>query len=163
MKSLSNRVGIRAKILIAPAVVLLLTAIIGLFATMKLQRAADLAHAQSDRTSEVELVRDANSEQFESDRFQWLALSEDANNEPKAAAEARDEAMETLQESIGHVHDVARTTPSDVVRREALGQARLVQEIGVVRKDLLARAAKGENVNELTDKVEEITTETDEA
>ena len=76
MSSLISRLGIRGQLLIAPAVVLILTTILGVTSFRQLGAAAEMAKLRRPRRpTAVEVLRDSNSRQFEGDRFQHLALA----------------------------------------------------------------------------------------
>ena len=75
MSRLTSRIGIRGQLLVAPAIVLVLTAIIGITSYRQLDETADNAKGAAAETTAVEILRDSNSRQFEGDRFQNLALT----------------------------------------------------------------------------------------
>ena len=66
--------GIRAKVLVAPALILALTAVLGVASLNALGGAADRSAASERAAAAIETLRDSNSRQFESDRLQYLAL-----------------------------------------------------------------------------------------
>src|SRR5919205_148309 len=68
------RPGIRGQLLIAPAVLLVLMAVLGFASHRELSKAADLAAQSKQETETVEVLRDSNSRMFEGERFQYLAL-----------------------------------------------------------------------------------------
>src|SRR3954462_15302875 len=96
MSSLIARLGIRGQLLIAPAIVLVLTAILGVTSYRQLDADAVKADLAAKETTAVEVLRDSNSRQFEGDRFQHLALrAPDA----KEFAANREEAAGIMQEA----------------------------------------------------------------
>src|SRR3954447_3920126 len=88
--------GIRAKVLVAPALILVLTAALGLASLSALSGAADRSAASERAAAAIETLRDSNSRQFESDRLQYLALRATT---PKGAHDAAAESLLVLKES----------------------------------------------------------------
>src|SRR4051794_16852198 len=97
MPALSTRLGIRGQLLVAPAVVLVLTAVLGLTSIRQLAASADMAKRQAAETAAVQILRDSNSRQFEGDRFQHLAL---AAADQKEFDANRGEAADVMKESV---------------------------------------------------------------
>src|SRR3954452_2572703 len=96
MPALLTRLGIRGQLLIAPAAVLILTAILGVISVHQLGASAEMAKRQAAETAAVEVLRDSNSRQFEGDRFQHLALGSADQKEFDAN---RAEAADVMKES----------------------------------------------------------------
>src|SRR4051812_11444138 len=135
-----SRLGLRAQLLIAPALILVLMTILGLAARQGLRDAATAAADASAETKAVEVLRDSNTEMFEGHRFQALALTA---SERKEFEEMVDEDAAVMQESIDGFKAFAKVARTPELRREALVQADLVADIEVKRKQLFALATPG--------------------
>ena len=140
MTSPFSRLGIRGQLLVAPAVVLILMAVLGLAGYRGLSAAADTAKASAAETTAVEILRDSNSRQFEGHRFQALALQ--AEN-AKDFGEMRDEDADVMKESIDGFREFATVARTPQLRREALAQAELVAKIERERTKLFALVTPG--------------------
>ena len=117
MSSPLSRLGIRGQLLIAPAVVLILTAILGVISYRQLDTAAGMAKVAAAETTAVEILRDSNSRQFEGDRFQHLALASDTQKEfDDNRAEAAD-VMKESADGFDGVRQDARARPRCAARR----------------------------------------------
>src|SRR6266513_352521 len=91
------RPGIRGQLLIAPAVLLVLMAILGFASYRALAGAAHLAAQSKQELTTVEVMRDSNSRMFEGERFQYLALRATS---AKDFADQRGEAVHVNKESV---------------------------------------------------------------
>ena len=122
MSALISRIGIRAQLLVAPAVVLVLTAILGITSYRQLDASADMAKLSAAETTAVEILRDSNSRQFEGDRFQNLALRSPTQKE---FDDNRAEAADVMKESADGFTQFARgaRTPALRARRGEAGGA----------------------------------------
>src|SRR3954452_3333256 len=116
MSSPFSRLGLRAQLLVAPAAVLILTAVIGLTSYRQLDGAATNADHAAANTTAVEILRDSNSRQFEGDRFQNLALSSDNK---KDFEDNRAEAARVMKESADGFDGFAKTARTPQLRDEA--------------------------------------------
>ena len=126
--------GIRAKALVAPALILVLTAALGLASLSALSGAADRSAASERAAAAIETLRDSNSRQFESDRLQYLALRATT---PKDAHDAAAESLLVLKESAdGYRAFAARSTGA--ARAGALRQAGIISAIAADRRRVLA-------------------------
>jgi methyl-accepting chemotaxis protein len=134
------RVGLRVKLLAAPAILFALMLVLGLAARAQLHHTAALTDRAQQATQEVEILRDSNSRQFEGDRFQWLAIHA---NDAKEAKDARGEALDVLQESIDGYEQFVRVTPDPKLRTAALAQLKRMRDVRAQRKALLAAIAAG--------------------
>src|SRR3954451_8466511 len=140
MTSPFSRLGIRGQLLVAPAVVLILMAALGLEGYRGLRAAADTAKASAAETTAVEVLRDSNSRQFEGHRFQALALqAENAED----FGEMRDEDADVMKESIDGFREFATVARTPQLRSEALAQAELVTKIKAERTKLFALVTPG--------------------
>jgi methyl-accepting chemotaxis protein len=138
MSAYISRLGIRGQLLIAPAVVLLLTAILGITSYRQLGDAAKMARVSAKETTAVETLRDSNSRMFEADRAQNLAL---AATSRKDFADSRHKAGFVAKESADGFKQFAAGARTPALRREALAQAALVNKIQASREQALALAA----------------------
>src|SRR5215510_10139949 len=138
MSSPFSRLGIRGQLLIAPAAVLILTAILGFASYRQLDDAAATAKLGAAETTAVEILRDSNSRQFEGDRFQHLAL---ASHTMKEFDDNRAEGADVMQESWEGFEQFAKTARTPELRREALDQAALMKKIQAEREQALDIAA----------------------
>jgi methyl-accepting chemotaxis protein len=122
---LFSRGGLRAKILAAPVVALVLMAVMGAVTIAKLTNAAALSKSMAARTNEVEVLRDSNSRQFESDRQMYLAVhATSAKEREDAIAEAND----TLREAIDGYTEFSRSAAT--AKLAAMGRA----QVAIMRK-----------------------------
>src|SRR3954454_8719356 len=140
MTSPFSRLGIRGQLLVAPAVVLILMAALGLAGYRGLGAAADTAKASAAETTAVEVLRDSNSRQFEGHRFQALALQAD---DRKDFGEMRDEDADVMKESVDGFSEFAKDARTPELRGEALAQAALVAKIEGTRTKLFALVKPG--------------------
>ncbi len=138
MSSPFARLGIRGQLLIAPAAVLILTAILGIASYRQLDDAAGVAKLGAAETTAVEILRDSNSRQFEGDRFQHLALASDDKKDFDAN---RAEAADVMKESSDGFEQFARTARTPELRQEALAQAALMNKIQAEREQALEIAS----------------------
>ncbi len=139
MSSPFSRLGIRGQLLIAPAAVLILTAILGITSYRQLDNAAGTAKLGSAETTAVEILRDSNSRQFEGDRFQNLAL---ASDNKKDFEDNRAEAADVMKESADGFDEFAKTARTPELRTEAIAQAELMRKIQDEREQALEIASK---------------------
>jgi methyl-accepting chemotaxis protein len=164
MPALLTRLGIRGQLLLAPAAVLILTAILGVISIRQLGAAADMAKRQAAETAAVEILRDSNSRQFEGDRFQHLAL---ASGDQKEFDANRGEAADVMKESADGFTAFAADARTPALRDEATKQAELVTRIQTERERALALVRPGRPVPEaaaaIIDAVEELIEQADEA
>jgi hypothetical protein len=114
MSSPFSRLGIRGQLLVAPAAVLILTAIIGITSYRQLDDAAGVAKLGAAETTAVEILRDSNSRQFEGDRFQHLAL---ASDNQKDFDDNRAEAADVMEESADGFDEFAKNARPSCARR----------------------------------------------
>jgi methyl-accepting chemotaxis protein len=138
MSSPFARLGIRGQLLIAPAAVLILTAILGITSYRQLDDAAGVAKLGAAETTAVEILRDSNSRQFEGDRFQHLAL---ASDNKKDFDDNRAEAADVMKESWEGFEQFAETARTPELRKEALAQAALMKKIQAEREQALEIAS----------------------
>ena len=123
MPSFISRLGIRGQLLVAPAVVLILTAVLGVTSFRQLSAAADMAKQSA---AAVEILRDSNSRQFEGDRFQHLALrSGDKQEFEDNVAEAAD----VMKEAADGFDAFAAHARTPALRKKAADQATLTRRI----------------------------------
>src|SRR3954453_6817279 len=122
MTSPFSRLGIRGQLLVAPAVVLILMAVLGLAGYRGLSAAADTARASATETTAVEVLRDSNSRQFEGHRFQALALRATTRKEFKemVAEDARG-----MKESADGFREFSGEARTPQMRRDAVAMANL--------------------------------------
>src|ERR1700754_69611 len=113
MSALTSRLGIRAQLLVAPAVVLVLTAILGVTSFRQLRASAEMAKQSAAETTAVEILRDSNSRQFEGDRFQNLALQSPTQKE---FDDNRAEAADVMKESADGFGEFARDARTPALR-----------------------------------------------
>jgi methyl-accepting chemotaxis protein len=132
------RPGIRGQLLIAPAVLLVLMAVLGFTSYHQLANAAKLAATSKHETGTVENLRDSNSRMFEGERFQYLALRA---TDAKEFADQRGEATDVGQEAIDGFRQLAREARTPALRAEAAKHAALVEKIATQRAELLKLAA----------------------
>src|SRR5690349_10900546 len=135
MPALSTRLGIRGQLLVAPAAVLILTAILGVISIRQLGASAEMAKRQAAETAAVQILRDSNSRQFEGDRFQHLAL---ASPDQKEFDANRGEAADVMKESADGFKAFAADARTPKLRDEANKQAELVTRIQSQREQALA-------------------------
>jgi methyl-accepting chemotaxis protein len=140
MPVLLTRLGIRGQLLIAPAAVLVLTAVLGVISIRQLGASADMASRQAAETAAVEILRDSNSRQFEGDRFQHLALR--ATDQKEFDAD-REEAADVMKESADGFTQFAADARTPSLRKQALAQADLVTRIQTERERALALVQVG--------------------
>src|SRR4051812_30257830 len=126
MSSPFSRLGLRAQLLVAPAAVLILAAIISLTSYRQLDGAATNAKLAAANTTAVEILRDSNSRQFEGDRFQNLALASTSKKEFDAN---RDEAANVMKESADGFDEFSKGATSPALRKAATDQAALMRKI----------------------------------
>jgi len=138
MSSPFSRLGIRGQLLVAPAAVLILTAILGFASYRQLDDTAATAKLGAAETTAVEILRDSNSRQFEGDRFQHLAL---ASDNKKDFGDNRAEAADVMKESWEGFEQFAKTARTPELREEALAQAALMKKIQAEREQALEIAA----------------------
>src|SRR3954470_17347787 len=138
MSSPFSRLGIRGQLLVAPAAVLILTAILGITSYRQLADAAGTAKLGAAETTAVEILRDSNSRQFEGDRFQNLAL---ASDNKKDFDENRAEAARVMKESADGFDGFAKTARTPQLRDEATAQAALMSKIQAEREQALEIAS----------------------
>jgi methyl-accepting chemotaxis protein len=138
MSSPFSRLGLRAQLLIAPAVVLILAAILGLTSYRQLDSAATNADLAAANTTAVEILRDSNSRQFEGDRFQHLAL---AATSKKEFADNRAEAADVMKESADGFDEFAKSATTPALRKASTDQAALMRKIQSERERALDIAA----------------------
>jgi methyl-accepting chemotaxis protein len=164
MPALSTRLGIRGQLLVAPAAVLVLTAILGVISIRQLGASADMAKRQAAETAAVQILRDSNSRQFEGDRFQHLAL---ASTDQKEFDANRGEAADVMKESADGFKSFADDARTPKLRNEANKQAELVTRIQSQRERALALVKPGQTVPEeatkIIDGVEELIEQADES
>src|SRR5689334_11269117 len=141
MLALTSQLGLRARLLIAPALVLVLMTALGLVGRHGLQEAAETARQSAAETSAVEILRDSNSRQFEGHRFQSLALGAATRKE---FDEMVDEDADVMGESIEGFEQFAKVARTPALREEALGMAALVAKIERRRKQVFARVTPGQ-------------------
>ncbi|WP_028065190.1 methyl-accepting chemotaxis protein [Solirubrobacter soli] len=150
MPSLVTRLGIRGQLLIAPAAVLILTAILGVISIRQLGASADMAKTQASETAAVEVLRDSNSRQFEGDRFQHLAL---ASADQKEFDANRAEAADVMKESADGFTAFAADARTPKLRDEARKQAELMTRIQSERERALALVKPGQPLPEEAAKI----------
>jgi methyl-accepting chemotaxis protein len=161
-----SRLGIRGQLLIAPAAVLILTAILGIASYRQLDTTAGAAKLGAAETSAVEILRDSNSRQFEGDRFQHLALASDTKKE---FDDNRAEAADVMKESWEGFEAFATTARTPQLREEALAQAALMKQIQAEREQALEIASEHigkplpEEAAKHIDSVEELIEQADES
>ena len=139
MPALLSRLGIRGQLLIAPAVVLVLMAVLGLAGIRGQSNLADHAKLSAKETAAVEILRDSNSRMFEGDRFLSLALRATT---PKDFKDMVAEQADVSEESVTGFRQFAKVARTPALRRAALAQAALVAKIGQEREQVFALAAK---------------------
>jgi methyl-accepting chemotaxis protein len=139
MSALLSRLGIRGQLLIAPAVVLVLMAILGLAGYRGQSNLAAHAERSAKETTAVETLRDSNSRMFEGDRFLSLALRATT---PKDFKDLVSEQADVTDESVTGFRQFAKVARTPELRRAALAQAALVAKIGQEREQVFALAAK---------------------
>ncbi|MDA0163667.1 methyl-accepting chemotaxis protein [Solirubrobacter ginsenosidimutans] len=135
MSALTSRLGIRAQLLVAPAVVLILTAILGVTSIRQLSASAEMATQSAAETTAVEILRDSNSRQFEGDRFQNLALQSPTQKE---FDDNRAEAADVMKESADGFDAFARGARTPALRADAEKQAALMRRIQSERERAFA-------------------------
>jgi methyl-accepting chemotaxis protein len=140
---LAARGGLRAKILAAPVVALVLMAVMGAVTIAKLSNAAALSKSMADRTTEVEILRDSNSRQFESDRHMYIALHA---TDPKERDEAIGESLDTLQEATDGYREFAGTAVTPKLAALGRGQAAIMVSIKGARVPVLSAIKAGKPV-----------------
>ena len=140
MFTLVSRLGIRAQLLVAPAIVLVLTAVLGVTSFRQLGASAEMAKRSAAETTAVEILRDSNSRQFEGDRFQNLALQ---SSTQKDFDDNRAEAADVMKESADGFAEFARGARTPALRAKATRQAALMQRIQSERERALALAHVG--------------------
>src|SRR4051794_22980517 len=150
MSSLISRLGIRGQLLVAPAVVLILTAVLGVTSYRQLGAAADMAKQSAAETTAVEILRDSNSRQFEGDRFQNLALR---SGEQKEFDDNLAEAADVMKESADGFDEFAKSARTPALRQKATAQAALMRRIQSERERALKLVHVGQP---LSPKAEEI-------
>jgi methyl-accepting chemotaxis protein len=149
------RGGLRAKILAAPVVALVLMAVMGAVTIAKLSDAAALSKSMADRTNEVEILRDSNSRQFESDRAMYLAVhATDAKERADAIAESAD----TMTESIDGYREFIGTAVSPQLRALGRKQLGIMLQEKAERTRVLDAIKAGRSITdaELTDVEDEV-------
>jgi methyl-accepting chemotaxis protein len=158
---LTARGGLRAKILAAPVVALVLMAAMGAVTVAKLNSAASLSKSMAARTGEVEVLRDSNSRQFESDRHMYLALHA---SDPKDRADAIGESLETLREATDGYREFSGTALTPKLAAMGRTQAALMARIRAARVPVLNAIKAGRPVTaDQLDAVEEKVDAADEA
>src|SRR4051812_47072027 len=164
MSAFISGLGIRGQLLIAPAAVLILTAILGITSIHQLTASADMADQQAAETEAVEVLRDSNSRQFEGDRFQHLALSAGSRKE---FDDNRAEAARVMKESADGFAEFAVTAQNATLRHESREQAALIRRIQGERERALGMVRVGEPLPPKAAKiiagVEELIEQADEA
>ena len=138
---MTSRLGIRAQLLVAPALVLVLMAVLALTGYRGLRQDAATARASAAETNAVEILRDSNSRQFEGHRFQALALQAET---AKEFGEMRDEDADVMKESIDGFRAFAKVARTDELRQEALAQAGLIAKIEKERSQLFELYTPGQ-------------------
>ena len=126
MTSPSSRLGIRGQLLVAPAVVLILMAVLGLAGCRGLQAAADTAKASAAETKAVEVLRDSNSAPVRRSPLPGARAQPPTN--ARNSTRWRDEDADVMKESIDGFKEFASSPARPTLRREALAQAALVDE-----------------------------------
>jgi methyl-accepting chemotaxis protein len=139
MPALFSRLGIRGQLLIAPAVVLVLMAVLGFAGYRGQSNLATHAQRSATETTAVEVLRDSNSRMFEGDRFVSLALRATTAKDFK---DNQSEQTRVSEESATGFRQFAKVARTPALRREALAQAALVTKIGQERAQVLNLAAK---------------------
>ena len=140
---LAARGGLRAKILAAPVVALVLMAVMGAITFAKLNDDAALSKSMAQRTDEVEVLRDSNSRQFESDRHMYLALhAADA----KEREDAIGESLDTLQEATDGYREFAGTAVTPELAAMGRAQAAIMVRIKAARVSVLNTIKAGRPV-----------------
>ena len=141
MSSFISRLGIRGQLLVAPAVVLILTAVLGVTSFRQLSAAADMAKQSAAETIAVEVLRDSNSRQFEGDRFQHLALrSSDKQEFDENVAEATD----VMKEAADGFDQFAAQARTPALHKKAADQAALTRRIQSERERALKLVKVGQ-------------------
>src|SRR4051794_8732777 len=140
MTSIFSRLGIRAQLLVAPAIVLVLMAVLGLAGYRGLRDAAHTASASAAETTAVEILRDSNSRQFEGHRFQTLALQAKTR---KDFEEMVGEDADVMKESSDGFNEFAKVARTPELRQEALDQAAAMEKIEGERQKLFALYTPG--------------------
>jgi methyl-accepting chemotaxis protein len=157
MSAFISRLGIRGQLFIAPAAVLILTAILGVTAFRELGSTAANAKLSAKEVNAVEVLRDSNSRMFEGDRAMNLALS---STTKKDFEDNRGEAANVGKESVDGFKQFATEARTPALRQQSLAHAALVQKIVDLRAQILTAAASGigkprtAQVNKLIDQVE---------
>src|SRR5690242_10706460 len=131
------RPGIRGQLLIAPAVLFVLMAILGFASYSQLSNAAKVAAESKQETNTVEVLRDSNSRMFEGERFQFAALRASS---AKDFADQRGEATDVNKEAVDGFTELAREARTAKLRAAAGTHAALLAKIGRERAQLFAIA-----------------------
>src|SRR3954447_5925365 len=126
MLALLARLAIRGQLLIAPALVLTVTAVLGVISYRELDAAAQMAKVSAAETTAVEILRDSNSRQFEGDRFQNLALRA---GDQKEFDDNVAEAARVMKESADGFDEFAKSARTPALRQEATIQGALMRRI----------------------------------
>ncbi|HEY6886246.1 MAG TPA: HAMP domain-containing methyl-accepting chemotaxis protein [Solirubrobacter sp.] len=150
MSALTSRLGIRAQLLVAPAVVLILTAILGVTSIRQLGASAGMAKQSAAETTAVEILRDSNSRQFEGDRFQNLALQSPTQKE---FDDNRAEAADVMKESADGFTKFARGARTPALRAEAEKQAALMRRVQSERERAFALVHVGTPLSPEAEKI----------
>src|SRR3954451_2289771 len=137
MPALLSRLGIRGQLLVAPAVVLILMAVLGLAGVRGLRAAAQTARTSAAEITAVEILRDSNSRMFEGHRFQSLALAADNR---KDFDDMLAENADVMKESADGFRQFAKVARTPALRQEALAQAALIDKIQHERLQAFALA-----------------------
>jgi len=158
---LTARGGLRAKILAAPVVALVLMAVMGAVTIAKLTDAAALSKSMAQRTDEVEVLRDSNSVQFESDRQMYIALHA---SDPKDRADAIGEAQDAIEEATDGYREFAGTALTPKLAAMGREHVALMGAIKAAHAPVIAALKAGKPVSEgLLAAVEEKVDAADEA
>jgi methyl-accepting chemotaxis protein len=150
MSALISRLGIRGQLLVAPAVVLILTAVLGVTSFRQLDAAATTAKRGAGEITAVEVLRDSNSRQFEGDRFQNLALRAGTQKELDAN---RAEAAAVMKESADGFAAFAKSARTPALRRAATAQAALMLRIQRERERALALVRAGAPISRRAERI----------
>src|SRR3954453_17549995 len=132
------RPGIRGQLLIAPAILLVLMAVLGFTSYSQLSHAAKVTKDAKKETDIVEVLRGSNSRMFEGERFEFLALRA---TDAKDVADQRDEAIRVNKEAVDGFSQLAHEAHTAKLRAEALDHSALLAKIGRQRAQLFAIAA----------------------
>jgi methyl-accepting chemotaxis protein len=139
----TTRGGLRAKLLAAPVVALVLMAAMGAVSAEKLSSVASQSRSMAVRTNEVEILRDSNSRQFESDRHMYLALHA---TDPKKVAAVTEASLVVLQEAADGYREFSRSALTPRLRAMGIAQADMMVRIEDARVPILDAIKAGRPV-----------------